>query len=97
MMKPETAEASTVLIKREVGYAWSYSFEAGPSGDRQKTYVGGNEDTLLRALVQLRKAKIEILELSQASLEELLKLPPFEGFSQKDSEDAEKIPTDTGK
>ena len=88
MIRPRAPEEETVLIRKEVGYAWSYSYESGPSGDRQKTYVGGNEDTLLRALTQLRKVKAEVLELSQASLEELAQLPPYEGYSKRDREDA---------
>lgn len=87
MMKPGVPEAETVLIRREVGYAWSFSYEAGPSGDRQKIYVGGNEDTLLRALVQLRKVKAEVLELSRASLEELTKPPAYKGFTKQEKED----------
>ena len=85
-MKPRAPEEETVLIRKEVGYAWSYSYELGPSGDRQKTYVCGNEDTLLRALTQLRKVKAEVLELSRASFEELIKPPGYEAYERKKEE-----------
>ena len=84
MVKPSAPEEETMIIRREVGYAWSYSYESGPSGDRQKVYVGGNEDTLPQALTQLRKVKTEVLQLSQASLEELTKTPGQEAHEKKE-------------
>lgn len=83
-MKPGVPEAETRIVKMAIGYTWSYSFESGPSGNRQKIILTGNEDSLLRALTQLRKVKIEVLELSRASLEELSKPPPFEAYEKKE-------------
>jgi len=71
MMKPGIPEAETKIIKMAVGYSWSYSYEHGPSGSRQKIYLSGNVEGMARAMTELRKAKISAMELATASVEEL--------------------------
>ena len=88
MMKSGVPEAETKVIKMAVGYSWSFSFEHGPSGSRQKIYLSGNVEGMARAMVELKKAKISLMELAAASAEELAKPPAYEGFTKKDHEDA---------
>lgn len=83
MMKPDVPEEETRIVKTAIGYSWSYSFESGPSGDRQKLILTGNAEGMTRALTELKKAKISLLELSQASLEELIKPPGFEAYEKE--------------
>ena len=86
MMKPMDPVEETTVVQRRVGYSWSYSFEVGPSGSRQKLILTGNTEGMARALTELRKAKISLMELAVASGEELAMPSPFEGY-KKDKED----------
>ena len=70
-MKPGVPEAETRIVKMTGGYSWSYSFESGPSGARQKVILTGCEEGLARCLVRLREAKIEAHRVIQATAEEL--------------------------
>lgn len=87
MMKPGVPEAETKVIKMAVGYGWSFSYEHGPSGSRQKIYISGNVEGMARAMTELRRAKISLMELAAATVEELARPPPYEGFSERDRED----------
>jgi len=71
-MKPMQPREETPIIRREIGYSWSYSYESGPSGDRQKIILTGCEEDMARALTWLREAKLNVMELAATSAEELL-------------------------
>lgn len=71
MMKPMKPAEETQIIKREIGFSWSFSLESGPAGSREKIYLSGHEEGLARCLTQLRKAKIEAHRVVQATAEEL--------------------------
>ena len=87
-MKPLEPVEETQIIRRQTGFTWSYSFEAGAAGNRQKLILTGNTAGMERALVELRRAKVKLLELAAATAEELARPPPYEGFSEKDREEA---------
>lgn len=61
----------TQIIRKQVGYSWSYSYEFGPTGDRQKLIITGNTTELTRAKSELKGAKINLMELAIATAEEL--------------------------
>ena len=72
MMKPRVPGEETQIIRRQIGFSWSYSYEVGPSGDRQKIVLAGNEEGMARCLIRLREAKLRVMELAATSVEELL-------------------------
>ena len=88
MVKPMEPTEETQITRKQIGYNWSYSYEHGPSGNRQKLILTGNVEGMARAMTELKKAKISLMELAEATPEELARLPPYEGYSKKDREDA---------
>ncbi len=61
------------VFRRQVGYSWSYSFEFGVSGNRQKLILAGNTELMARSLTELKAAKVEVYKLALSSIEELQK------------------------
>ena len=83
-MRSMEPKEEALIIRRNIGYFWSFSYEFGPSGDRQKTILTGNVEGMERALVEMRRAKIKLLELVAATAEELSKPPEYEGYKRKE-------------
>jgi len=83
MTRPQQPQNETQMIRRQVGYGWSYSFEHGASGDRQKLILTGNTELMATALTQMKEAKLCLMKLAEASTEELSKPPEYEGFKKK--------------
>lgn len=70
-MKPRAPMRERRITRTQAGYGWSFSYEHGPSGDRQKVILSGNTEGMNRAMTELRKAKVEAYRLVLASAEEL--------------------------
>jgi len=84
--RPPQPQEETQVIRRQIGYSWSYSFESGPSGDRQKLVLTGNTEGMARALTELKQAKINLMKFAEASVEELSKPPEYEGYKRTERE-----------
>ena len=82
MSRPMDPVEETKVTRREVGYGWSYSFEYGASGNRQKLILTGNTELMARALTELKGAKLSLMKLAEASVEELNRPPPYEAYKK---------------
>ncbi len=86
MSRPQKPQEETQTIRRQVGYGWSYSFEYGASGDRQKLILSGNTELMARALTELKEAKLCLMKLAEATAEELSNPPEYEGYKRTERE-----------
>ena len=71
MMKPMEPAEETQVIRKQVGFSWSFSYEYGATGNRQKLFIAGNTESVARAMAELKEAKIRVMDLAAATVEGL--------------------------
>jgi len=86
MVMPMNPQEEAQVFRRQVGYSWSFSFEFGASGNRQKLSLAGNTEGMARALTELKQAKINLMKFAEASVEELSKPLEYEGYKRTERE-----------